>query len=88
MKDPNHRPTAKELLKFKFLKQAKRTNILMDPINKYQKWKLRNPRPEEEEEVADEINTTVRVSKFSKCQNTFRKIEQLVPKFLFVRFET
>ena len=33
----------------------------MDPINRYQKWKKKHPRMEDEDDVATEINSTVRV---------------------------
>lgn len=33
------RPTAQELLKHKFLKQAKKTSYLVDLIDRYSRWK-------------------------------------------------
>ena len=38
-KDPNDRPTAKELLKHKFIKNARKTNCLVDLIERYRSWK-------------------------------------------------
>ncbi|UYV81001.1 STK24 [Cordylochernes scorpioides] len=38
-KDPENRPTAKELLKFPFIRKAKKNNYLMDLIEKYKRWK-------------------------------------------------
>ncbi|XP_030838342.1 serine/threonine-protein kinase 25 isoform X1 [Strongylocentrotus purpuratus] len=38
-KDPRHRPTAKELLKHRFIKQAKRTSYLTELIERYKRWK-------------------------------------------------
>lgn len=61
-KDPADRPTAKDLLRHKFIKNAKKTTILVDPITKYQKWKSRNPKREEDEDVSEEINSTVRMA--------------------------
>lgn len=38
-KDPENRPTAKELLKFPFIRKAKKTSYLMDLIEKHKRWK-------------------------------------------------
>uniref|UniRef100_A0A224YXR3 non-specific serine/threonine protein kinase n=1 Tax=Rhipicephalus zambeziensis TaxID=60191 RepID=A0A224YXR3_9ACAR len=38
-KDPENRPTAKELLRFPFIRKAKKTSYLMDLIEKYKRWK-------------------------------------------------
>ena len=43
------------------VKLGKKNSILMDPINRYQKWKKKHPRMEDEDDVATEINSTVRV---------------------------
>eukprot|EP00029_Vermamoeba_vermiformis_P003230 TRINITY_DN1361_c0_g1_i1.p1 TRINITY_DN1361_c0_g1~~TRINITY_DN1361_c0_g1_i1.p1 ORF type:complete len:504 (+),score=201.21 TRINITY_DN1361_c0_g1_i1:131-1642(+) len=37
-KDPNDRPTAKELLKHRFIKSAKKTNLLMELIERRQRY--------------------------------------------------
>lgn len=41
------RPTAKELLKFPFIKKAKKNAYLIDLIDRYKKWK--NQKGEESE---------------------------------------
>ena len=42
----------------KFLKNAKKNSILQEPINKYKKWKKRNPT---EEDVENELDATIKV---------------------------
>lgn len=38
-KDPENRPTAKELLKYPFIRKAKKNSYLVDLIDRYKKWK-------------------------------------------------
>jgi len=38
-KDPENRPSAKELLKFPFIRKAKKNSYLIDLIERYKKWK-------------------------------------------------
>lgn len=38
-KDPENRPTAKELLRFPFIRKAKKNSYLIDLIEKYKRWK-------------------------------------------------
>lgn len=43
------RPTAKELLKFPFIKKAKKNSYLMDLIDRYKKWKTQKGEESETE---------------------------------------
>ncbi|KAI5703983.1 hypothetical protein M8J75_000664 [Diaphorina citri] len=53
-KDPENRPTAKELLKFPFIRKAKKNAYLIDLIDRYKKWKnSRNEESETESETSD-----------------------------------
>lgn len=49
-KDPDNRPSAKELLKFPFIRKAKKNSHLMDLIEKYQRFKLSGEEPNDESE--------------------------------------
>ncbi|TDL20899.1 Pkinase-domain-containing protein [Rickenella mellea] len=58
-RDPRQRPSARELLKHKFVRMAKKTNYLTELIERHERWKAEGgERPEEEqqdrsEELAD-----------------------------------
>lgn len=48
------RPTAKELLKFQFIRKAKKNSYLIDLIDRYKKWKSqRSEESETESETSD-----------------------------------
>lgn len=48
-KDPENRPTAKELLKYQFIKKAKKNSYLIDLIDRYKKWKTQKGEESETE---------------------------------------
>lgn len=52
-KDPEHRPTARELLKHRFLRQARKTSYLMELIERYRRWRLEEG---DTDSLADEIS--------------------------------
>ncbi|XP_066147529.1 serine/threonine-protein kinase 26 isoform X1 [Euwallacea fornicatus] len=53
-KDPENRPTAKELFKHPFIRKAKKNAYLIDLIDRYKKWKCtRNEGSETESESSD-----------------------------------
>ncbi|ESN99437.1 hypothetical protein HELRODRAFT_66624, partial [Helobdella robusta] len=49
-KDPANRLTAKELLKTSFIKQAKKTSILSELVERYNRWKSMNPGDDSDDE--------------------------------------
>ncbi|XP_045472049.1 serine/threonine-protein kinase 26 [Harmonia axyridis] len=53
-KDPENRPTARELLKYPFIRKAKKNSYLIDLIDRYKKWKCtRNGESEPDSESSD-----------------------------------
>ncbi|KAG5864330.1 hypothetical protein JTB14_014816 [Gonioctena quinquepunctata] len=53
-KDPENRPTAKELLRYPFIRKAKKNSYLIDLIDRYKKWRCtRNEESETESENSD-----------------------------------
>ena len=57
-KDPENRPTAKELASHPFIKKAKRNNHLMDLIDRYKKWRLNHSRESDSESESDQKNNS------------------------------
>jgi len=55
-KDPENRPTAKELLRHKFIMRAKRNNHLMDMIDRYKKWGLTHTNESDSDSDASDAN--------------------------------
>lgn len=52
-KEPENRPTAKELTRHPFIKKAKRNNHLMDLIDRYKKWRLTHSIESDSESESD-----------------------------------
>ncbi|CAB3373629.1 Hypothetical predicted protein [Cloeon dipterum] len=53
-KDPDNRPTAKDLLRFPFIRKAKKNSYLVDLIDRYKKWRTqRSEESETESENSD-----------------------------------
>jgi serine/threonine-protein kinase 24/25/MST4 len=50
------RPTAKELLRHKFIMRAKRNNHLMDMIDRYKKWSLTHTNEDDSDSDASGSN--------------------------------
>ncbi|BGP44097.1 hypothetical protein JCM10450v2_008314 [Rhodotorula kratochvilovae] len=48
IKDPNERPTAKELLQHRFVKYARRTSQLAELIERYADWRANGPRKDKD----------------------------------------
>ncbi|KIP11663.1 hypothetical protein PHLGIDRAFT_17872 [Phlebiopsis gigantea 11061_1 CR5-6] len=59
-RDPKDRPTAKDLLKHKFVRMAKKTNYLTELIERHERWRAEGGERAEEEDrrVAEEENST------------------------------
>ncbi|XP_022238803.1 serine/threonine-protein kinase 26-like isoform X1 [Limulus polyphemus] len=53
-KDPKNRPTAKELLRYPFIRKAKRNTYLVDLIERYKKWKMSGGEQEDNESETSE----------------------------------
>ncbi|XP_064393749.1 serine/threonine-protein kinase 26-like [Halichondria panicea] len=52
-KDPEHRPTAHELLKHRFLKVARKTSYLTELIDRYQRWRVESGESEDLDDSVD-----------------------------------
>ncbi|BFZ62809.1 Serine/threonine-protein kinase 25 [Saitoella coloradoensis] len=53
-RDPKHRPSAKDLLKHRFIRMAKKTSYLTDLIAKYQRWVAEGGEEDVSEDSDDE----------------------------------
>ena len=55
-KDPEDRPTAKELMKHRFIRNAKKTSCLVELIDKYKRWKTQQTADPDSSSSGDEEN--------------------------------
>lgn len=53
-KDPNNRPSAKELLRHPFIRKARKTTYLQELIDKYQRWKQEKGNDSESDSDSEE----------------------------------
>ncbi|XP_063846578.1 serine/threonine-protein kinase 26-like isoform X3 [Scylla paramamosain] len=58
-KDPENRPTAKELLKFPFIRKAKKNAYLMDLIDRYKSYKKNNADTDTDSDPSDSEESRV-----------------------------
>ncbi|XP_050710859.1 serine/threonine-protein kinase 26-like isoform X2 [Eriocheir sinensis] len=58
-KDPENRPTAKELLKFPFIRKAKKNAYLMDLIDRYKSYKKNNTDTDTDSDPSDSEDSRV-----------------------------
>uniref|UniRef100_A0A3P8U4N8 non-specific serine/threonine protein kinase n=1 Tax=Amphiprion percula TaxID=161767 RepID=A0A3P8U4N8_AMPPE len=74
-KEPSFRPTAKELLKHKYIvRHAKKTTYLTELIDRYKRWKSEQSRDESSSDESDDnddwnFNNTIREKDLKKVQN-------------------
>ncbi|KAL9716313.1 hypothetical protein Ac2012v2_000760 [Leucoagaricus gongylophorus] len=54
-RDPRDRPTARDLLKHRFLRTARKTNYLTELIDRYERWKAEGGEKTEEEELHPDV---------------------------------
>nr|XP_055072209.1 serine/threonine-protein kinase 24-like [Misgurnus anguillicaudatus] len=75
-KDPNFRPTAKELLKHKLItRYARKTTYLTDLIDKYKRWKTKQARDESgsDSDLEDDVEAPVKPEDDDWTWDTIKK---------------
>uniref|UniRef100_A0A3Q1FML5 non-specific serine/threonine protein kinase n=1 Tax=Acanthochromis polyacanthus TaxID=80966 RepID=A0A3Q1FML5_9TELE len=83
-KEPSFRPTAKELLKHKYIvRHAKKTTYLTELIDRYKRWKSEQSRDESSSDESDDsndkwdFNNTIREKDLKKVQNGAAQPDEL-----------
>lgn len=73
-KDPENRPTAKELLKFSFIKKAKKNSYLIDLIERYKRWKAQGHKgSDSESEGSDSDESKVDSADYPPWSDTIKE---------------
>ena len=81
-RDPKVRPSAKELLKHRFIKNAKKTSYLTELIERLERWRLEGGHERRENDRADSDEDTARAGEedlwdFGTVKNTHKAFDEV-----------